>query len=108
MLTAVDVKDPQSPERSQLVFGIVEAFRNLEGPCPGRAHVGKGASGIYQRRTQRGVELHLSARVPARSGPESGERPLDAAAALVDQRQMHPQRQCGGCQRHADRCITVR
>ena len=40
---------------------------------------------------QGGVELHLAARVPARSGPESGERPLDAAAALLQQRQMHPQ-----------------
>jgi hypothetical protein len=39
-LTAVDVKDPQTPQRSQLVLGIVKARRNLENACPGRADLG--------------------------------------------------------------------
>ena len=34
---------------------------------------------------KRGVELHLAALVPARSGPESGDSPLDPAAALLHQ-----------------------
>jgi hypothetical protein len=54
------------------------------------------------------VQLHLVARVPVRSSRESGERPLDAAAALLHQRQLHPQRPCGGRQRHAERCIPAR
>jgi hypothetical protein len=36
-LTAVEVKDPQTPQRPQLVLGIVKAHRNLKNACPGRA-----------------------------------------------------------------------
>ena len=83
MLAAVDAKGPQAPERAQLVLGIVKALRNLEGLCPDRADLGNGTSGIHQRCRKRGVELHLAARVPARSGRDSGESPLDPAAALL-------------------------
>jgi hypothetical protein len=30
------------------------------------------------------MELHLAARIPVRSGSESGERPLDTGATLVE------------------------
>jgi hypothetical protein len=72
LLAAVDAKGPQAPERTQLVLGIVKAFGNLEGLCPGRADLGNGTSGIHQRCRKRGVELHLAARVPPRLGPDSG------------------------------------
>ena len=85
MLTAADVKGPQAPERAQLVLDVVKALRNLEGLCPDRADLGNGTSAIHQRCRKRGVELHLAARVPARSGRDSGERPLDPAAALLQQ-----------------------
>jgi len=63
---------------------------------------------MYLRCAQRGVELHLAARVPARSGHERGERLLDTAAAFLHQRQMHPQGHRGGRQCHSDRRITAR
>ena len=85
MLAADDAKGPQAPERAQLILGVTEALRNLEGLCPGRADLGNGTSGIHQRCRKRGVELHLAARVPARSGRDSGERPLDPAAAFLHQ-----------------------
>ena len=62
---------------------------------------------MHQRCSHCGVELHLVARIPARSGPESGERSLDAAAALLKQRQTHPQGCCGGGQRYPDRSIAA-
>src|SRR5438132_14066452 len=89
MPIAGSVEEPQPPERAQPILGIVKALRNLEGLCPGRAGLG-ATSDIYQRSTQSGLEFHLVARVPARSGPESGEGPLDAAATLLKQRQVHP------------------
>ena len=79
------VKEPQAPERAQLILGVIKALRNLKGLCPGRADLGNGTSGIHQRCRKRGVELHLAARVPARSGRDSGERLLDPAAALLQQ-----------------------
>ena len=42
MPTAGGVKEPQAPERAQLVLGIVEALRDLKGLCPGRAGLGNG------------------------------------------------------------------
>src|SRR6202040_901962 len=53
------------------------------------------------------VELHLVAHIAARSSPESGERSLGAAAALLRQRQVHPQRHRGGGQRDPDRSIAT-
>jgi predicted RNA-binding Zn-ribbon protein involved in translation (DUF1610 family) len=74
MPTVADVKGQQAPERSQLVLGIVKALRDLEGLCPGRAGLGNVTSGMHQRRAECGMELHLAARVPSRSCPQSGER----------------------------------
>jgi hypothetical protein len=36
------------------------------------------------------MQLHLAARIPASPGIEGGQRVLDAAAALLHQRQVHP------------------
>jgi len=47
------------------------------------------------------------AHIPARSGPESGERSLGAAAALLRQRQAHPQGDRSGGQRYPDRSIAA-
>ena len=91
MLAARCVKEPQAPEGTQLMLGILEALRNLESPGPGRADLRhRGAFGKYQRRGQCGVELHFAARAPVRCGSEGGESLLDAAAALLHQRQLHP------------------
>src|SRR3954469_12745406 len=76
LVAAADVKGPQAPERAQLVLGVTEALRNLEGLCPDLADLGNGAPGIHQRYRKRGVELHLAARVPVRFGRDRGERPL--------------------------------
>jgi hypothetical protein len=108
MLAAADVEDPQAPERAQLVLGVTEALRNLEGPCPGRADLGNGTSGKHQRCSKRGVELHLAASVPACPGRDRRESPLDPAAALLHQRQMHPQGHRGGSQCYADRVVAAR
>ena len=60
MLAAIEVKGPQAPERAQLVLGITEALRKLEGLCTGRADLGSGrTSGKMQRLSKRDVELHL-------------------------------------------------
>src|SRR5215472_8820288 len=87
MPTARRVKEPKAPERAQPILGIIKAFRKLEGLCPGRANLGNNignlASVKCQRRAERRVELHLAARVPARSRSKSGERLLGAAAALL-------------------------
>ena len=83
LLAAHYAKGPQAPERAQLVLGVTKALRNLEGLCPDRFDLGNGTSGIHQRCRKRGLELHLAARVPARSGRDRGERPLDPAAALL-------------------------
>ena len=108
MPTAGGVISPQAPQRPQPVLGIVKALRNLEGPCVGHADLGAGRTPtMNQRCAHRGVELHLVARIPARSGPESGERPLGAAAALLQQRQAHPEGDRGGGQRHPDRSIAA-
>jgi hypothetical protein len=83
MLTAAGVKGPQAPERAQLILCVTEALGNLEGLCPGRADLGNGTFGLYQRLRKRAVELHLAARVPTRAGRDSGERLLDPATALL-------------------------
>jgi len=84
MPTASAVKEPQAPERAQPVLGIVKALRYLEDLCPGRADLRAGStSGMYQRCTQCGVELHLAARVSVRPRRESGKRLLDTNAALL-------------------------
>jgi hypothetical protein len=83
MPAAAVVKGPQELERAQLVLGVTEGLRNLEGLCPDRADLGNGTSGKHQRLRKRGVELHLTASVLARSGRDSGERPLDPTAALL-------------------------
>ena len=85
MPAVADAKGPQAPERAQLVLGVAEALRNLEGFCPDCADLGNGTSCIHQRCRKRGVELHLAAGVPSRSGRDSGESPLDPAAALLHQ-----------------------
>jgi hypothetical protein len=108
MPTAAVVISPQAPQRPQPVLGIVKALRNLEGPCVGHAGLGAGSTPtINQRCTHCGVELHLVARIPARSGPESGERSLGAAAAFLGQRQPHPEGDRGGGQRNPDRSIAA-
>jgi hypothetical protein len=67
------------------MLDIFKALRNLEGLCIGRAHVGAGrTSGMSQGCAQCDVEFHLAARVPVRSGPESGKRLLDPATALLN------------------------
>src|ERR1700693_161055 len=108
LLAAVDAKGPQAPERAQLVLGIVKALRDLKGLCPNLADLGNGTSGIHQRRAQCGEELHLALRVPARPRRASGEPMLAPAAALLYERQMHPQGNRGGSQCHADRGVTAR
>ena len=83
MLAAADAKGPQAPERAQLVLDVVKALRNLEGLCPDRLDLGDGTSAIHERCRKGGLELHFAARVPDRSGRDSGESPLDPAAALL-------------------------
>src|SRR5258705_4463587 len=108
MPTAGGVINPQAPERPQPILGVVKALRNLEGPCVGHAGLGAGSTPtINQRCTHCGAELHLVARIPARSRPESGERSLGAAAALLQQRQAHPEGDRGGGQRYPDRSIAA-
>ena len=86
MLAAIEAKGPQAPERAQLVLGVTEALRNLEGSRPGRTDLGKASTSAKpQRLSKRDVELHLAARVPARPGRDRGESPLDPAAALLHQ-----------------------
>jgi hypothetical protein len=82
LLAGVDAKGPQAKERAQLVLGVTETRRNLEGLCPGRADLGNGTSGIHQRCRECGVELHLAVRVPPRPGRKGRESPLHPAAAL--------------------------
>ncbi len=82
MLAAADAKGPQTPEQAQLVLGVTETFRNLEGLCRDRVDLGNGTSGVHQRRAQRGEELHLAVRVLAGSGRDRGKSLLDPAAAL--------------------------
>src|SRR5580704_11700284 len=99
---------PQAPQRPQPILGIVKALRNLKGPCVGYAGLGAGSTPtIKQRCSHCGAELHLVARIPARSGPESGERSLGAAAALLQQRQAHPEGDRSGGQRYPDRSIAA-
>ena len=87
MPTAGGVISPQAPQRPQPILGIVKALRNLKRPCVGDAGLGAGSTPTMHERCRHcGAELHLVARIPARSGPESGERSLDAAAALLKQR----------------------
>jgi hypothetical protein len=62
---------------------------------------------MHERCRHCGAELHLVARIPARSGPESGERLLDAAAALLQQRQAHPEGDRSSGQRYPDRSIAA-
>ncbi len=83
MLAAADAEGPQAPERAQLALGVTEALRNLEGLCRDRFDLGNRTSGIHQRLRNRSLELHLAVRVPARPGRDSGESPLDPAAALL-------------------------
>jgi hypothetical protein len=40
------VKELQASQRAQLVLGIVEALRKLEGLCPGRADLGCVSFGV--------------------------------------------------------------
>ena len=106
MPTTGDVRDPQARKRAQLILGIFQAIGDLESLHPGRADLGNCSTSVTcQRCAQCGVELHLAARVPARCGCKSGKRLLDPAAALLQQRQVHPQRHRGGGQRHANRWI---
>ena len=106
--TAGGVMSPQAPQRPQSVLGIVKALRNLKVSGVGHAGLGVGSTPtIHQRFSHCGVELHLVARIRARSGPESGERSLGAAAALIRQRQAHPEGDRGGSQRHPDRSIAA-
>src|SRR5216683_7163992 len=108
MPTAGGVISPQAPQRPQPILGVVKALRNLEGPCVGHAGLGAGSTPtINQRCSHCGVELHIVARIPARSGPESGERSLGAAAALLQQRQAHPEGDRSGGQRYPDRSIAA-
>ena len=103
------MEEPQSPERLQLVIQFAEALRNLEDGCPNHTQFGTArAPSEYQRCAPCGMKLHLTARVPIGSVPESGERSLDTASAFLHQRQLHPQRHCGGRQRHPDRYVTMR
>ena len=76
-MAAADVKVPQAPERAQLVLGVTEALRNLEGLCPGLADLGNGpslysampsaASSFISRCVSRPARP-LSRRAPARPG----------------------------------------
>ena len=72
LLTAGDAKGPQAPERAQLVLGVAETLRNLEGLCPDRADLGNGTSGIHQRCRKR-----------ARGAASRGARPAPAPAAIA-------------------------
>ena len=99
---------PQAPERPQLILGVVEPLGDLEGRGPGRGGVGRRALRLHQRHAP--VRRRAASR-GARPGPsaaEAGERALDAAATLVHQRQLEPQRHRGDGERHADRRVAAR
>ena len=50
MLATIEAKDPQVPERAQLVLAVTETLRNLEGLCTGRTDLGnRSTSGKRQR-----------------------------------------------------------
>src|SRR6266542_3334655 len=108
MPTAGGVMSPQAPQRPQPILGIVKALRNLKDPCVGHAGLGAGRTPTKNQRCSHcAVELHLVAHIPARSGPESGERSLGATTGLLEQRQTHPEGDCGGGQRYPDRSIAA-
>src|ERR1700676_2312011 len=108
MLTARGETRPQTPERPQPVLGIVKSLRNLKGPCASQTGLGAASPPTKNQRSSHcGAQLHLVACVPARSGPESGERSLGEAAAFLKQRQTHPEGDRGGRQRHPDRSVAA-
>ena len=107
IIDAVDMKGPQAPEGAPLVILIAKALRKLQGLRPSRGHFGDAASGIEARRAQGGKKLHLLACIRLGDVCQCSERLLDAAAAFLHQRKLHPYRHCSGRQRDADLLIAV-
>src|SRR6266571_6854726 len=107
MPTAGVVISPQAYQRPQPILGIVKALRDLKGTFVGDAGLGAGRTPTMDQRCSHcAVELHLVAHIPARFRPESGECSLGAAAALLQQRQAHPEGHRSGGQRHPYRPIA--
>jgi hypothetical protein len=101
-LAGGNANGPQAPKRAQLIFGIIKLLRYFEGLCPDCLDFINGTLGIEVRFCERGEHFHLTLRVPADPGPQNGQCLFDPYAALVQQREMHPQGNGGGGQRYSD------
>ena len=101
------MKGPQAPESALLILRVAEALGKLQGPRPGRGHFGNTASGIESRRAQGGKKLHLLAMIRLGKGCQCSERLLDAAAAFLHQRKLHPCRHRSGRQRDTGLLIAI-
>ena len=71
------------------MLDIVKPLCKLQRLCPGFAERGNFRVGDkYQGRTERGMQLHLEARVAIDGSPKGADRPLHAAAAFLQQRRV--------------------
>src|SRR5438552_18102003 len=89
-VAAIHAIDPQTPERSQAIVGVVQPVCDLERTRKGRARCRYGAFREQQRRAQGGQELHFAPLVATRSGPETGEGLFHApSASSMSERCVH-------------------
>src|SRR5258708_11555541 len=76
---------PQAMKGPQLIVSVIKTLCNLEGFFPGRPGFGSRAFRICQRYPEGRTQLHLAARVSARTRADARERSLDPAATLIHQ-----------------------
>src|SRR6202043_3030930 len=98
---AAGIEDMQAAEGPQLIVAITQLLCDFKRARPDVAEDGPPASGIETRGRERDPKFPLPPPIAARTGVQRRKRPFDATAALLQQRQLHPQWQRGDRQCYA-------
>ena len=98
----VHVTAPESPQRTQLMVGVLESLGQLQRGRPGRTRLALGPRRAHQRPAERRLQLHLGAGVAPRSRGERRQRALDPRPTLAEQGTLKPERHRGDRQRDTE------